>query len=68
MINNEIIAIKDNILSTIGDECEKIIYLDPMHMARRIKILIMKIINKKQGIVKKKKSLKTCVNFCKKSL
>jgi len=25
MINNEIIAIKDNILSTIGDECEKII-------------------------------------------
>ena len=25
MINNDIIAIKDNILSTIGDECEKII-------------------------------------------
>jgi predicted nucleotidyltransferase len=25
MINNQIIAIKDNILSTIGDECEKII-------------------------------------------
>jgi predicted nucleotidyltransferase len=25
MINNEIIAIKDNILSTVGDECEKII-------------------------------------------
>jgi len=25
MINNEIIAIKNNILSTMGDECEKII-------------------------------------------
>jgi predicted nucleotidyltransferase len=25
MINNEIVAIKDNILSTIGDKCEKII-------------------------------------------
>ena len=24
MMNNEIIAIKDNILSTLGDECEKI--------------------------------------------
>jgi predicted nucleotidyltransferase len=25
MINNDIIAIKDNILSTVGEECEKII-------------------------------------------
>jgi predicted nucleotidyltransferase len=25
VINNDIIAIKDNILSTVGDECEKII-------------------------------------------